>query len=63
MRNNSKNENDKVVTEGFLEDVIDRLMKYIDFKIRPFEEMEKNYNTFKNQTFKNIDWLVGQYRK
>jgi archaellum component FlaC len=71
MKTDTSNEDNELVTKGFLksylrealEDLADRLIKYIDYKVKPFEEMSQDYKDFKNQTFKNLDWLATQYEK
>lgn len=42
---------------------IDRVLKYIDFKIQPFEEMRIEFIDFKNKVFDRFDWLIGRYKK
>ena len=39
------------------------IMKYIDFKIEPLEEMRKDYYQFKDSVLKSLDWLMSAYKK
>ena len=52
-----------VQTEERLNKRIDRVMKYIDFKIKPLEEMSRDFYDFKNKVFDRLDWLIGRYQK
>lgn len=50
-------------TEERLNKRIDQVMEYIDFKIKPFEEMSRDFYDFKNKTLDRLDWLIGRYQK
>jgi len=50
-------------TEERLYNRIDRVLKYIDFKINPFEEMRRDFYDFKNKLLDRLDWLIGKYQK
>lgn len=60
-----------LVTKGYLEEVLEekfnqffnRIIVYIDFKIKPLEEMSVDYYKFKDHVNKTLDWLVGAYQK
>lgn len=42
---------------------IDRVLKYIDFKIKPLEEFRKEMLEFKDKVLDRLDWLIGKYQK
>ena len=42
---------------------IDRVMKYIDFKLEPIGEFKTEFIDFKERVFKTLDWLVGAFKK
>jgi hypothetical protein len=50
-------------SEDRLNKRIDRVIKYIDLKINPFEEMRQDFYDFKNKIFDRLDWLIGRYKK
>lgn len=57
----SKNDLKKEVSR--LDKRIDGLKIYIDYRLEPFEEMRKDFYSFKDQVLKTLDWLVGAFKK
>ena len=55
--------NDLKELEYKLNSRMDRMQKYIDFKINPFEEMHRDFYDFKNKIFDRLDWLIDRYQK
>ena len=58
---------DELVTKEYLELRLDKhtasIIKYIDHRLEPFEEMRKDYYEFKDSVLKSLDWLVGAFKK
>ncbi len=71
MKKVAKNPVDKIVTNKFLKEHLDevfekyfvKIKEYIDFKVKPLEDMSIDYYTFKDHVTKTLDWLVGAYQK
>ena|SRR3990167_1468027 len=55
------------VTKQELKSEIDRVIKYVDYKTDRLENsilrLTKEFNEFKEQTAKSLDWLVGAFKK
>lgn len=39
------------------------LIDYIDHRLEPFEEMRKDFYSFKDQVLTSLDWLMGAFKK
>ena len=50
-------------SESRLNKRIDRVMKYIDFKLEPIEKFITEFQDFKNKVFEKFDWLMRKYTK
>ena len=42
---------------------IDRIIKYIDYRLEPLDELIREFREFKEQMSKTMDFLVGVYQK
>ncbi len=42
---------------------MDRMLKYLDFRFKPLEEMSRDFFDFKSKIFDRLDWLIGRYQK
>jgi len=54
---------DLKLSEIRLDGKIDRIMKYIDFKLEPIGEFKAEFTDFKESVLKTLDWLVGAFKK
>ena len=50
-------------SENRLNQRIDRMQQYIDFKLKPAEDMSKDYQQFKNKVFDRFDWIISKLQK
>lgn len=46
-----------------IEAVRNGLIMYIDTRFEPFEEMRKDFYSFKDQVLSTLDWLVSAFKK
>lgn len=51
------------VTKEELQTSIDRVIKYIDYRLEPLEELRREFKEFKDQILKSIDFLVGGFKR
>ncbi len=47
----------------YLDGKIDALMKYIDFKIKPLENIETEFTQLKSDVFDRFDWIAGSLKR
>ena len=50
-------------TEKRLNHRIDIVMEYIDFKLKPMEEMRQDYYDFKDKILVRLDWLIHGFQR
>jgi len=49
--------------EKRLNNRMDRIQRYMDFKINPIENAVAELIGFKNKILDRLDWLIGKYQK
>lgn len=78
MKRTEKNNDNQIVTRGILreefaafdkhlekafDNQFNRIKSYLDFRLKPLEEMMEDYYKWKDHVNKTLDWLVGAYQK
>lgn len=51
------------VTKDEYKASIDRIIKYIDYRLEPLDELIRGFREFQEQMSKTMDFLVGAYQK
>lgn len=49
--------------KNYTDQRFDRFEKYLDYRLKPLEQMAKDFYEFKDSVSRSLDWLVGKYKK